>query len=565
MGFRKFCKRAIKPAALVLAVGALSMSLIVTTPSNAYAFTEKLPVKETWVMGAAKTVAPVAMAAVSVTPIGWALRLGQLGFLAYSTMDMWMPFVTGTFGGSDPNGKVETGGQANPVAGFKVDPLGVTSSGYTGIVRNTSSTANSIYWVKRVDCKHNSTGVVRVQSSVQGATIQPGNLVGANNTCNTGETAVGGSISAECSLYACAAGYVAKPGPENFATFGTLAPAGIDPRGNDVGYQGSSECINSAGALSWVTGPTVPGDNGAMLMPSCEAAGKGHGTGRTKVQAFKPNGTTETVWDTGAQPLSDPATPLCDPGRATSGCVLEVTKDGQPCATGDVECENWASESKKEGNTRYGCKLGPYVMPLSACSLLERAYLPGGSPLNDQNTDGDPSTSSPLGPSGQPVAAPAPVTTGTGTGSQSQPVPGGAGQPGAGAESDASACWPTGWGMLNPLEWVYKPVVCAAKALFQPTKSVQTRVTSMQAGFANKIPMTWFGAGVEGVSGGACPTNWAVEVQGNSYSLICGTPADGIIQSFRPVLGAMLIVAMLWPLIRSLFYAAIPVFKVNPS
>jgi hypothetical protein len=110
-----------------------------------------------------------------------------------------------------------------------------------------------------------------------------------------------------------------------------------------------------------------------------------------------------------------------------------------------------------------------------------------------------------------------------------------------------------------------KPVGCALDSAFKPKTDIQTRLTDMQAKFSNKVPITWFGGGMANVSGGTCPTNWALDIQGHHVSLICGTPAEGIILAFRPVLGAMLVIAALWPLVRSLFYAAIPIFKVTPS
>lgn len=569
MGFRRLLKRAVKPAAMVGVVGMLSLSLIVTTPSNAQALVTypKIPPAATFVMGATKTVAPVAMAAASFTPVGLGLKLA---FLAFSTADLWVPLVTGAFGNPKTAEEAPKTEGYFILTGFRLSSQGFQAPnrmlyGWTFTTGTTIAKTATISTVYK--CRQTATGnASRPVGTIfdNNATFTIGGLTNqttsgttaAGRVCPDGSEVVGGSAGPSKSS-------TAQNGPENVLYYGDTGTA-FDSRGSDVGYQGRSECIDAQGTVSWAEGPITPGDNdgGTMLMPSCEKAGKGHGTGRTQVKGFKPDGTTETVWDTGANPLSDPATPLCDPGRTSSGCLMEVTKDGQPCKSGDVECENWASESKKEGNTRYGCKLGPYMLPASACSLLEQAYMPGGSPLNDQNTDGDPATRSNAGPNGQPAPAPAPVTNGTpGT----SPVPGGAGAPAAGADVDSSACWPTGWGMLNPLEWVYKPVVCASKALFEPKKDVQTRINGMSAAFSDKIPVSWFGVGVEGVSGGACPTNWAVELNGHSYSLICGSAADGIIRGFRPVLGGMLVMAMLWPLIRSLFYSAIPVFKVTPS
>ena len=67
------------------------------------------------------------------------------------------------------------------------------------------------------------------------------------------------------------------------------------------------------------------------------------------------------------------------------------------------------------------------------------------------------------------------------------------------------------------------------------------------------------------IAAGAGSTALAVTANGGAGSGGINVTVDGIIQSFRPIMGGMLVVAALWPLIRSLFYAAIPVFKVTPS
>ena len=578
MGIRSRLRRFVQPAAMVGVVGMLPLSLIVTTPSTAQALTPKLPVSPTFIMGAVKTVAPVAMAAVSITPVGWGLRLLQLGMLAYSTSDLWMPFVTGAFGGATAVDTPAGSGASNPYPDVRLSGLSI--SGQSANVTHTYTGSDSAYQygallgiTSRFQCKNNTSGTIRTELKGVSSSFGLDNGGGPrartiNIACSGGETMVGIKVGAFGSAPDLSPWASSAPanwrGPANVVTIGTTGGnESFDPRGADVTYQGKSECISSAGTIAWATGPSVPGDNGAMLMPSCEKAGLGHGTGRTTVTALREGGGTQTVWDTGATPLMDPATPLCDPGRASSGCTLEVLKDDLPCRSGDVECENWEEEAPKNPQ-RWKCKFGPYTLPLSACNLLEQAYAPGGSPVNDENTDGNPATRSLLGPSGQPAPAPAPVTA-PGAGTSGDPVPGAAGQPGPGAEPEESACWPTGWGMLNPLEWVYKPVVCAAKALFQPKTSLQTRVTTMKAQFDNRIPVSWFGGEISGPSTGTCPTSWQVTYKDQSYPFICGTQAEGIIRGFRPVLGGMLIVAMLWPLLRSLFYAAIPIFKVTPS
>jgi hypothetical protein len=248
-------------------------------------------------------------------------------------------------------------------------------------------------------------------------------------------------------------------------------------------------------------------------MPSCAAAGKGHGTGRTQVVGFKPDGTTETLWDTGTAPVSDPATPLCDPGRAAqSGCTLTVEIDGKGCEAGNVECENWSEVNQNDPNkntqaARVKCKLGPYTVPIAQCALLEKAFLPGGAPVTDPNTDGDPSTSLWADPAGDPITPTAPsITPNPGA------VPGTGGQTGPGADEDSKACYPLGWAALNPVEWVLKPVGCALRAAFVPspttvatqTQRVQDKIN--RVGF-QRISAAWLatfdaaGGGGSGCSG----------------------------------------------------------------
>jgi hypothetical protein len=94
------------------------------------------------------------------------------------------------------------------------------------------------------------------------------------------------------------------------------------------------------------------------------------------------------------------------------------------------------------------CQWGPYELPASDCA-----------PLWD--------------PTPEPTATPTPLPTGTA-------VP----QPPVDPDDadDANRCWPKGWGAFNPLEWVYKPVLCALKDAFVP-------------------PPGTLGAGIDGVRG----------------------------------------------------------------
>lgn len=42
------------------------------------------------------------------------------------------------------------------------------------------------------------------------------------------------------------------------------------------------------------------------------------------------------------------------------------------------------------------------------------------------------------------------------------------------------ACWPQGWGLLNPLQWVLRPIMCALTWAFVPTTSVEARLENIR-------------------------------------------------------------------------------------
>lgn len=582
-------RRLRKPAVMAVVAGALALSLTVTTTQKAEANPlVALPVvaaAESIVGGASLPfVAPSLLSiAIATNPVGWAiggtLAVAAIGVGLYATRDYWMPWV------QDPLGSWGKATGANPsvdpVAGTRVWP-GLTMSGgrsintqvwqidgnYSGSGATTSSL---IGYAVQLYCKNPSTNVVTQRkglfSTGFGTTIQGPKSVqvycsAAGMGGTSSEVVVGGVVGAPGAdpvlPAAGASGIASYLGPANVYRWGDALAGGgtpaFDPRGADVKYKTTSECVDAGGVKTSITAESI-GTDGAVKFASCEAAGKGHGTGNLSVVGIAPGTTTETpLWH--MTPTADPAMPLCDPQRPGSGCKMTITIDSKPCTVGTWECEHWTDLYKDPATKpRVGCTYGPYTLEVDQCKVMEPAYRPGGAPATDANIDGDPATQNNTQPSGSQYTAPGSPT-----------VPGGAatGAP-AGSTPEEQQCFPQGWAMLNPVEWVMKPVGCALKAAFVPSKDVQTRVTGMQAKFSDKVPISWFGGSMTAVSGGACPTNWALDVAGEHVSLICGTPAEGILLTFRPIMGAMLVIAALWPLIRSLFYAAIPIFKVTPS
>lgn len=524
----------------------IALAMVVTAPSNAHALSEgdTLTKAAPRVFGALKTASPtIGKNLVNFLPGGFLVKGLRLGMLAWATSDLWMPFFQGDLG-------------KPPVPGDEERPTAWASQWKRHHLDTYTRTGNSISasysfgvgpqqdWYAKVGvlvkCKRESDS--RIGYRFYGGQQNFGND-GEGGTFGwswpdvcPGDTLVawkvGGGQGVEAGSYTPNLD-TSDPQParmnepqtqydkatQNYIVGGDWAGStsgGFDPRGADMQYKGRAECIDGAGKITWAEGDLVTGDAGGVKMPSCEARGLGHGTGKTQVVLLKPDGTQQTVWDVPVAPM-DPATPLCDPGRAGSGCVLEVLKDGQPCATGDVECENWASEKSKDP-TRWKCKFGPYTLPLSACNALEQAYRPGGAITTDENTDGDPATRNDNDLSGQPVPQPLPgpiAGTNPGTTPGNAPAPGAGGSvaPGPSGDPEARQCFPTGWAAFNPVEWVMKPVSCALSAAFVPTPAtVQTRTDAIKTKFENvgfaRITTAWMATfqAAGGGSGCAGPT-----------------------------------------------------------
>lgn len=515
--FRRLARRVLKPVVMVTVAGALALSLTVTTTQKAEAVPglAALPVVLA-AEAAAGAAIPLTLPSVLATslalhPVGWAIAAGAavVGIGLYATKDYWLPYVTGFFGDVNPLQPAKPGQGATPLSGIKLQTGSSTATGYSTQVWNSTTTPQDVYVFKRIDCKLGN-GAVTTRTAMVGSRVDsvtsgvPGKWQ-INGSCDANETMVGASLGGECAIDGCANGYVGRPGPENTMSWGTLAPADFDPRGADVKYKATVECIDDTGAKSMISADSV-GDEGGVKFPSCAAAGKGHGTGVAKVEGYAPTapgqpGTVpETIWETSA-PGVDPNYSQCGPERPGSGCKMAITIDGKPCVVGQWECENWSELANDPATApRVGCTYGPYTMSLEQCSMMEPAYRPGGAPATEENVDGNPATRNYTEPGGQQYQKP---TTGTAT----VPGTGGAVQPGSDAET--VGCFPTGFAAFNPVEWVLQPIRCAftpkPETHTQFSQRMQNRINSV--GFA-PISAAWLSAykDVGGGSGCSGPT-----------------------------------------------------------
>lgn len=358
-------------------------------------------------------------------------------------------------------------------------------------------------------------------------------------------------------------------------------------------YLTTVKCLDAGGNTVEISLGTDMG-TGRLNIPSCKAAGLSDGATGMSVGFADGDTLKQPIWTTfpGGEPFLECEVAL---GKV---CKMEIFIDGMPCAVGLVACVSWLGLQRTSPG-RVECRYNGKVVDISGCFILEGAYAPGGSPVTELNVDGNPDTwtnpfnrpgwdadrdqvkfplpnpdpLSPMEPDPEidpevpPKTEPTPPAI---PGSELPPVRPEPplpeppvhvdGDPGVNQQNclNGAVSW-------NPIDWVLVPVKCALTWAFVPKVAVETRITGMASNFDGKVPFAWFGVGTSPMGGGGCPTSWAVTVRGESYSLICGTAADGIIRAFRPVMGAMLIIAALWPLIRSMFYASIPIFKVTPS
>lgn len=234
-----------------------------------------------------------------------------------------------------------------------------------------------------------------------------------------------------------------------------------------------------------VTGPTGVVEQGAQI-PLCNA-----GDTPTKIDVGPSGGPT---WSPNLKPTATDQMqyPLC----AAAGCFYNVAIDGHTCIVGDPSCANWTL-IRQTNPGRVTCSYGPYTVSCDLLKWMERAYDTTPQKVTKTNVDGDPATktgtaSPALDPSQNPTGtAPAPAPSspvdGCLAGSvtclpQPEPTP----------QAQTDACWPSGWGAVNPANWVLQPIKCALRWAFIPPPGTITGVkTAVGDSWNNSAPGKW--------------------------------------------------------------------------
>lgn len=160
-------------------------------------------------------------------------------------------------------------------------------------------------------------------------------------------------------------------------------------------------------------------------------------------------------------------------GAGALACKLTLWKLGtggqlESCGSIGQLCLGWTAIPNPA--QVYKCKYGPYDVDLNACSAYRNPEV-GVLPNVDENGNWLPINT--------PPPNPLPNDTGTGT------IPGGD----PNNDNQSSDCWPTGWGVLNPLSWVYQPIRCALEWAFVPRQSALTQT-------AVRVQTAWAGTSV---------------------------------------------------------------------
>jgi len=133
-------------------------------------------------------------------------------------------------------------------------------------------------------------------------------------------------------------------------------------------------------------------------------------------------------------------------------CQLELYKGEKACHTDVAACADWATDPNKSDS--YRCRYGPYPVALDECSVYGPTFTPEAQRVGLQL--GNPTTGAPQ-PNMTPNRVPGKDAQNFGTPVQDP--------------ASSRECFPSGWGVFNPLEWVQRPVMCALEWAFVPKPS----------------------------------------------------------------------------------------------
>lgn len=160
------------------------------------------------------------------------------------------------------------------------------------------------------------------------------------------------------------------------------------------------------------------------------------------------------------------------PGCIGGGCEVTLWRgqgaEADYCGVAGIGCPSWYADAHNED--KYECRFGGYVVDLGYCNIFRKP----GQVQPNTGTQTDPKNgvqaSNGAGPDTSLDLAPGELPGG-GTVPGGGPV-GPGWDPQGGEEIPTGECFPGGWGIFNPVEWVLRPVKCALVWAFVPRAQV---------------------------------------------------------------------------------------------
>jgi hypothetical protein len=174
------------------------------------------------------------------------------------------------------------------------------------------------------------------------------------------------------------------------------------------------------------------------------------------------------------------------PQCTSGGCKLDLKKitggDTElDCFDDPDECLDW-----KENTSQYKCYYAGVVVDLAECNIYAKVFdqnaVQQGQGYANPETGESPKTNTDPDTGGQ---------TEINTNPGAQEFDSTEGDPSTSEDAQNAKCWPSGWGVFNPFQWVYMPVKCALRWAFVPKTS---QISEMQNGSSSKqieAAQTW--------------------------------------------------------------------------
>jgi hypothetical protein len=349
--------------------------------------------------------------------------------------------------------------------------------------------AHTMNWTYTLSAAQTSGGLPRVEFCLVAGTSLDSYGAETNRTCSAPSGSIGGPYTWSMSygtplIYD---GWRLRYQPTgSSADWSAKMPFTPPPNTAVAGYRAHNEtdCQRADGSIvtllgdsTAVTSPSV----GTQDVPEVTCPPGSHAVGsRVSVQPVNSAGvavgtvTPLTTWIP-APEFTDPASPLA-PCLASAGdamCALTPYTSNPDGTTSPYDPQ--PNPSTGTAPNADGCTWGTVTLTATDCGTV--AVPPSPTP-------GTPETQIPTDPNSD-------------------------------AAKEGARCWPSGWALFNPLEWVYQPIRCA----FVPSPSTFTDATTKVKDGFDSSPLGQIGNAVTNVGGAFTPGSFTDDCEGFGLSM----------------------------------------------